>query len=492
MSDGLDQPIDATVRATDFGEVENNHSADDLCFLSATEAIEAFRARTLSPVELTKVLIERSEKLQPKINAFTHTFYEEALAAAAMAEKVYLQNKARPLEGICFACKDFHVVKGHITTYGPKVFRNHRPAPYVQRLLDAGAIMMGRSTTPEFAREARTNSPLWGPARNPWNPDYSAGGSSGGAAAAVASGMVTIADGTDGGGSIRIPASACGVVGYKPPFGRNPSDREHPLEGMLHYGPIARGVADAALMQNLTAGAHAEDVTSLRDQMVVSGKALPIIGKRIAFSMDLGFFQVHKDVRDNTLAAADALREIGCVVDEVQVGWDWNVVQVWSLRWAVMLAGLHGDLLESAESELDPDVVAYLRKGMTVDAVSLYRTNQVVAQMYAKLATIFASYDALICPTLSLPSVRHEEDYRDFRIDDRKIPLSRGGWSMTSPFNLLAQCPVMSVPTGFSSIGIPTGMQIVGRTYSDTAVFRIASAFEEARPWSGRRPMICP
>jgi amidase len=465
----------------------------DLCFLSATDAIAAFRARTLSPIELARALVASSEQLQLRVNAFTYVFYEQALAAAAAAERAYAQGTARPLEGICFACKDFHAVKGEITTYGSKVFREHRPdytVAYVQRLLDAGAIMMARSTTPEFAYDARTHSPLWGLTRNPWNPAYSTGGSSGGAAAAVAAGMVTIADGTDGGGSIRIPASACGVVGYKPPFGRNPLDREHPLEMMLHYGPITRSVADAALMQNLTSGAHDDDVTSLRDRVTVSAEVVPVSGMRIALSMDLGFFHVDPEIRANTLAAAEALRGLGCVVEEVRLDWDWDVVRAWSTRWAVMLAGLQGDLVDTHESDLDPDVVAYIKKGRAVDAVALYRIQQTGARMYAALAPILARHHALICPTLALPSVRHDEDYQDFRIDGQKIPLSRGGWSMTMPFNLLSQCPVMSVPTGFSSIGIPTGMQIVGRTYDDATVFTIAAAFEAARPWSGTHPSM--
>jgi amidase len=469
-----------------------HNAQDDLCFLTAAEAIEAFRSRSLSPVEVTRALIARSEDVQQKINALTYMFPEQALAAAALAERAYQRNEARPLEGVCFACKDFHAVRDQITTYGSKAFRTHRPdhtVPYVQRLLDAGAIMLSRSTTPEFAHDARTSSPLWGLTRNPWNLDYSAGGSSGGAAAAVASGMVTIADGTDGGGSIRIPAAACGVVGYEPPFGRNPTDRLHPLETMLHYGPITRSVADAALMQNVTSGVHDADVTSLRDRVVLPTGPQPVAGTRIALSIDLGFFHVDPEIRENTRTAVQDLRDLGCVVDEVQVGWTWDVVRAWATRWAVMLAASYGDLLEDFEKDFDPDVVAYIRKGVATDAVTLYRTNQVIANMYATLSPIFARYDALICPTLALPSVKHDEDYKDFRIDGQRIPLSRGGWSMTSPFNLLSQCPAISVPTGFASTGVPTGMQIAGRTYDDAAVFRIAAAFEAVKPWTDRRPL---
>jgi Asp-tRNA(Asn)/Glu-tRNA(Gln) amidotransferase A subunit family amidase len=473
--------------------VQSPSHADDFCFMSATDAIAAFKTRTLSPVEVAKALVARCECLQPVINAFTHVFYERALGQARIAEAAYGRTSSdyRPLEGVLVAIKDFHPVKDEITTFGSKVFRNHRPdhtAPYVQRLLDAGAILFSRTTTPEFAFDSRTNSPLWGTTRNPWNCDYSAGGSSGGAAAAVAAGMTTIADGTDGGGSIRIPASACGVVGYKPPYGRNPSDRGHPLETMLHYGPITRSVSDAALMQNVTSGPHVEDQGSLRDRIKIPDGVQSLAGTRIAFSIDLGFFHVDPEVRRNTLAAVGAFRDLGCVVEEVQVGWDWDSVRTWSMRWAVMLAGLSGKLIADYEADLDPEVVAYIREGLATDAVSNYRGNSVIARMYETLAPILSKYSILICPTLALPSVTHEEDYQDFRIDGKNIPLSRGGWSMTSPFNLLCQCPVMSVPTGFASSGIPTGMQIVGPTYDDASVFRFAAAYEAIRPWSARRP----
>lgn len=198
--------------------------------MTATEAIQAFKKKQLSPVELMKAVIARSDEVNSTLNAVTYKFYDRALDAAKQAEQKYArsdESALRPLEGISVAIKDFHTIEGEITTFGSRLHKDNRPtntAPTVQRLFDAGAIMHIRTTTPEHAHSSITKSPLWGVTRNPWNPEFTPGGSSGGAGAAVATGMTTIADGTDGGGSIRIPASACGIVGYKPPFGRNPLD----------------------------------------------------------------------------------------------------------------------------------------------------------------------------------------------------------------------------------------------------------------------------
>ena len=232
--------------------------SDELCMMTAGEALAAFRARRLSPVELMQAVIARVEQVNPTLNAFTYTFFERALEQARRAEAKYLKSdgRPRPLEGIPVAIKDLHAVKGEITTFGSKAFADNRPdhtAPTVARLLRAGAILHARTTTPE-SPSGTTYSALWGVTRNPWNTAYSPGGSSGGAGAALASGMTMLADGTDAGGSIRIPASACGLIGYKPPFGRNPLDREFPRETILQFGPLTRAVGDAALMQNVMSG----------------------------------------------------------------------------------------------------------------------------------------------------------------------------------------------------------------------------------------------
>ncbi len=295
----------------------------ELCYLTAVQARDRFVERSLSPVELVTSLVARIEDVEPKVNAFTHTFFDRALDEARKAEKRYARGGAhpRPLEGIPIVIKDFHDVKGETTTYGSRLHEHHRPGRslvYVDRLLHAGAILLGRTTTPEFALLGVTHSDLWGVTRNPWNLELSPGGSSGGAGAALAAGMTTLADGSDIGGSIRIPASCCGVFGLKPSHGRVPSGGPGSLDSYLAYGPMTRTVADAVLMLNVMAGQHRDDPASVPDQLDLPLQPDGIKGWRIALSMDLGYFEVDPEVVRNTESAAAALREAGAIVQEVR------------------------------------------------------------------------------------------------------------------------------------------------------------------------------
>ena len=469
----------------------------ELCYLSATEALAKFQSRELSPVELTRALIARSEALNPRLNVLTELKRDSALAAARAAEAKYAKPRAarlRPLEGVPVAIKDFHPVKGEITTFGSHAFRDFRPAhsaPTVDRLLKAGAVLLSRTTTPELAHGGITKSPLWGVSRNPWNPKYTCGGSSGGAGAAVAAGMTTIADGTDGGGSIRIPAAINGIFGYKPPFGRNPLDAEHPLETLLHYGPMTRSVADAALMQNVMSGQHVADICSLREKVDLPLEYPGIKGMKIAFSMNLGYFEVADDVRKNTLEAVRALKRLGATVEEVDIGWDYTVLDAWQTWWEGLFAALCGDLLPRWRHQMTPHVVALLEAGLSHSAARLYRSNLVRGGMWQKLGPVLEKYDALVCPTCAVSCLDAEYDdmARELLIDGKPVP-AYVGWAMTYPFNMMSWCPVASVPSGFGATGMPTGLQIVGRTFDDPTVFRIAAAFEKARPWRGQRPEI--
>ena len=469
----------------------------DLCYLSASEAIEKFKTRETSPLELCRALIRRNEEIGAKLNATTYTFFDRALKEARAAEKKYANIKGRrlrPLEGVCVAIKDFHSIKGEITTYGSKAYENYKPdqtAPTVERLLKAGAILFARTTTPEFAHSGVTKSPLWGITRNPWNTKCTPGGSSGGASASIAGGLTTIADGTDGGGSCRIPASFGGCVGYKPPFGRNPMDREHPLENLLHYGPIVRSVADAALMQNVMSGQHVADICSLREKLTLPAQYESIRGMKIAYSMDLGFLEVAPDVQKNTKDAVTALRRLGAKLEEVDVGWNWGAFDTWMTRWEGAFGGLIGDLLPRWRYEMTPWCLQIAENGLRHSAARFYKTNAGRAEQWATLGPILEKYDALVCPTLAISSlpVEHDDMSTDFRINGKPIN-SYVGWSSTWAFNNMAWCPVMSVPSGFGDGAMPTGLQIVGRTFDDTSVFRIAAAFEKSRPWRGTRPKI--
>ena len=467
---------------------------DDITYLTAREAISRFKSKTLSPVELLEAQIARIDQGEPVLNALTYTYFDEALEQARVAEDRYARGRdVRPLEGVTCAIKDWHSVKGKITTYGSRVYRDFVPdqtAPTVERLLAAGAIMHCRTTTPEFAHSGVTHSPLWGVTRNPWNPEYSCGGSSGGAGAALAAGYTTLADGTDGGGSLRLPAAMNGLFGYKPPWGRNPVDREHPNEWLLHYGPIARTVGDCALMQNVMSGQHSADMSSLREKVTIPPAFGSIKGMKVALSMDLGYFEVDPEIRNNMRSAADILRSLGAVVSEVDIGWTTEVENAWNIRWQGVFNALAGDLLPKWRDELDPYVVKILEEGKEHSLVTFYQLNLIRQKIYSVLARLFENYDALICPTTATTAIVADRSSEDPLMINGVSVNPFHGWFLTYPFNLVSTCPVMSVPTGFDAkTQIPTGMQVVGAAYDDLTVFTIASAFEDAtQPWLSRRP----
>lgn len=464
----------------------------DLCYITASEALHEFKARRLSPVEVMDAVVARSESVDPKISAYTYTFYDRARDQAKRAEQKYQRGEnAGALEGIPIAIKDFHALEGEITTYGSRVFEGVRATytvPTVERLLGAGAIVHARTRTPEFAHCGICHSPLWGVTRNPWNLAYSPGGSSGGASSAVAAGMTVLADGTDAGGSVRIPASASGVFGYKPPFGRLPIDREHPFEMMLSYGPLTRSVADAALMQNVMSGTHIVDITSL-PKFEIPQNLEAIKGWKVALSTNLDYFEIDPEVERATREAGRIFEQLGCQVDEVEVGWNAGALDAWEIYFEGLFAGLAGDLLPRWQEQMDPFLVGIIKRGLQRSAAEMYRTYLVRAEMWNTLGPIFQSYDVLICPTLAVASVAADHNNADpaFRINGKPVS-AHLGWALTYPFNLLNQLPAASVPNGFAQSGVPIGLQIIGRPFDDVSVFRAAAAFEGAKPWRGVHP----
>lgn len=473
-----------------------NPSSDlDLCYLTATDAIAAFKAGTLSPVDVLKAQMARIEATNPKINAITHTYFDEAMDAARKAEARYRSGAdVRPLEGVTCAIKDYHVIKGKVTTFGSAVFKDFRPdntAPTVERLIEAGAIVHCRTTTPEFGHCFITWSPLWGVTGNPWNPERTPGGSGGGGAAAVAAGMTTLSDGTDAGGSVRLPASLCGAFGFKPPFGRNPLDREHPGEELLHYGPIARSVADCAAMQNVMSGPHNADIYSLRDKLVLPMQYESIKGLKLAYSIDLGFCEVDPEIRKNTLAAVEVFRSLGCTVEEVNPGFDWDIHDTVVTVWEALFWASFGETLEEWRDRLDPFVVKLIENGRTRTASDMIRSRTVKYNAYQKVAPILEKYDALIAPATAIPAPPADRKNDDPLEINGKSVRPYLGWGMTYPFNLISQIPAMSVPSGFCKRGVPTGVQIIGKTFDDLSVFRIAAAYEGAyKMWETHRPKL--
>jgi amidase len=452
--------------------------------------MELFKAHQLSPVELMVSLIERDQRIGGRVNALTDRFADEALNAAAVAERRWMRGDARPLEGVPVAVKDAQRVAGQRTTFGSPIFRNNVEIvsdPMIERLTNAGAIIHARTTTSEFCISGICTSPLWGLTASPWNLAYGPGGSSGGSGAALAAGLTVVATGTDMGGSIRVPASACGIVGYKPPHGRNPDGAPWNLEPINHCGPLARSVADIGLIQNIVSGAHPLDHDSLRDVVRLPRQPDDVRGLRVAYSIDLGYREVDPTVRRNTLQALDLFRRLGCQVSEVTLDWSEDIDRAFMGLFAATYLGR--SLLRHAEEDpelLSDDmrrVATELRVGCDLDSIDDFLA--IANRMQAVFGRLMERHDVLICPTMTIPAVPVDQKMfaADFRINGKNVD-PEFGYSMTHQFNILSNCPVLSVPSGFGENGVPTGIQIVGRTFDDLTVYRAGFAFEQVRgPW---------
>jgi aspartyl-tRNA(Asn)/glutamyl-tRNA(Gln) amidotransferase subunit A len=472
---------------------------EDLHYLSAVDALRLFRTRELSPVELMTAVIDRAEKVEPTINAFAATRYEEALEAARAAERRYAggTDAPRALEGLPVAVKEEAPIAGQLNTLGSLPLKDEvadHTAVFVQRILDEGGIVHARTTTPEFSCTAVTWSRLWGVTRNPWNPAFAPGGSSGGSGASLAAGSTTLATGSDIGGSIRIPASFCGVVGFKPPYGRVPEVEIFNLDHYCHEGPMGRRVQDVALLENVIAGPHPSDVASIRPKLEIPERLEPIAGMRIALSTDLGCYDVDGDVVANTLAAADRLRGAGATVEEVSLPWDLATIgRAARIHFAMIFGPSIQELYDAHGEDLTSYTRRFVESSRKIGKEAFVEGLELEARIYQPLGELLERFDALVCPTFTVPALPAEWDEGDpVEIDGR----THTDWIevlMTLPFNIASRCPVMSVPSGPARTGVPTGLSVVGRTYDDVTVFRIAAAHEEQLPWLDapeRRPAL--
>jgi Asp-tRNA(Asn)/Glu-tRNA(Gln) amidotransferase A subunit family amidase len=467
----------------------------DLAYTPATELARRIRNRELSPVEVVRNSLDRIAEVNPRLNAFCFVYPEEAMAKAREAEQAVMAGKPLgPLHGVPIAIKDLTPTKGKRTTLGSYAYETWVPeedALIVEALLGAGAILVGKTTTPEFAYSSFTESPLWGITRNPWNPERTPGGSSGGSGAAVASGCVPLAEGTDMGGSVRIPASFCGIVGLKPSFGRIPfTILPSQFDSLSHFGPLARTAADAALFLKVTQGPDERDIQSLKPALDIPiPPPASVEGMRLALSLDLGFYAIDPQVEANTRAAAAALADAGAIVEEVNLSWSKDLVDAWNAHWGVYLATFFGHKLAEYRGRMDPNVVALMEAGFAMDAVSFKRLEFLRTDQWRKLSPILQRYDALLCPTMAHPAPPVGGKDADFDWVDEKSGRYHG-LDMTSVFNLVSQCPALSVPSGFTADGLPTGLQIVGRRFDDLTPLRVAAALEVVRPWADQRPPL--
>ena len=463
-------------------------TADDLCYLTAREALNHFARGTLSPVDLMSTLLNRIEAVNPRINAFGDCYFDEAQGEAREAERRWCSGTARALEGIPVAVKDAQNVAGQRTTYGSPAFGGNYARssdPMIERLLAAGAIIHARTTVSEFCMSGVCASPMWGTTRNPWNLAFSPGGSSGGSGAAVAAGMAVLATGTDMGGSIRVPASACGVVGYKPPHGRNPDGLPFNLDRLNHCGALARSVGDIALVQNVVAGRHPKDEESLPEKLLYPEAPASIAGLRVAWSPDLSYRAVDPEVLANTEGALCLLEKLGCTVQRVQPGWSDEIDDI-AADW--YRQGPFGRmLLQALEHHADlvsPDLQR-LGKSWEGKRSGVDHVLKLIEDMSRRFDEIMQSHDVFICPTMSVAAVKADQSMwdADFEIAGRRVD-AEFGYSLTHQFNLLGRCPAISIPSGQTRIGLPTGLQIVGKPFDDLAVIRTAWAFQAAaEPW---------
>ena len=466
-------------------------SDTELSYLSATEALSRFRNRSLSPRELLEALIRRAESIEPIINSFADRYFDEALTAAIKAERRYAKGSPSPrrLEGIPVAVKDDANIKGKRATQGSLIYKDHESSftdPHVARLKRAGAIVHARTTCPEFCAAWITDSRLHGLTRCPWNTDYTPGGSSGGSAASLAAGTTILASGSDNAGSIRQPASLCGVVGYKPPHGRIPTSPPYNIDTYSVVGPLTRTVADCALMVNVMAGPDPKDIASIKSRIRLPLEADDLSGLKIAYSIDLDYFAVHDEVRENTEQTVAALKEAGAEVEHVTLGWSEEVKRIGMTHYA----HYYGDsgFFEQHRDLLCDYSIYYAEQNSSRVAENYAAVVEITAKMYETLGPILTRSDAFICPTVTVPSIPAAmRPHELFEIDGRQVDADFG-WCMTYPFNMLGQLPALAVPSGISTSGVPTGVQIVTRAFDDARVFRVARALERVRPWGYDAP----
>ncbi|MFF1358543.1 amidase [Streptomyces sp. NPDC058297] len=468
-------------------------AGDELVHLSATEAVRLFARREVSPVELMRAVAERAEKVEPQINAFTERLFDEALEQARHAEDRYLGKNGlapRPLEGIPVAAKEKHAMLGRTLTEGSLARKGQvatENAPVVDRILDAGGIIHARTTTPEFSLATYTHSRMWGVTRNPWNPDFSPGGSSGGAGASLAAGTTLLASASDIGGSTRIPAAFTGTVGFKAPYGRNPGLGVLTADHYRGDGPMARTVDDVIAFQNVLAGPDPRDHTSIRPKLTLPSSYEDVTGMRIALCVRLGEYDVHPEIEANTRAATQTLADAGAHVEEITLPWTHlDLLTAIAGHFSTIFGAL---VIEAAETHRDllsqyavafADTMAHART-----QVSYLDSLRAEHQLQRALATAMDGFDALICPTTAIPGWHAGDDLTGDKVVVHGEAVTDTLWSaMTTPFNINNRCPVLNVPSGMSSWGIPTGLQIVGHPYDDPAVFRVGKALETLHPWS--------
>ena len=469
------------------------YDSRDMNWLSAIDLATRIASGDISPREAVAAALAQIDRHDASLNAVVTRCYAEAQEQAARAEEAVRQGKRLgPLHGVPLLVKDLHYTSGLRTTMGSRLYEDFVPTfdhPIVARLKAAGAIVVGKTNTSEFGLIPLTASGLLGDACNPWNIDHNTGGSSGGSAAAVASGMVPIATGSDGGGSIRVPASFCGVFGIKPQHGRVPHIHQPPgWESLAHHGPIARQVRDAARMLDVTAGPHALDRWSLPPAGISFEAACdaPVGQLKLAWSADLGGRLIEPEIRDVCQRAAQQFAELGCHVEEI----DLDLPDLTAEQQTIVLceaAAAFADRRDEWQQVITPSLTKMLPKADTFTMRDLLAAHWSRESYWEQIAPIFEEYDALLTPVAGIAAPLNGT-LGPREIAGQKIrALAWLGFCV--PFNMTWQ-PAASLPVGRTGAGLPVGLQVVGRRHDEATVLRLCAAYEDAYGTLGPPPVV--
>ncbi len=469
--------------------------SSDLAFMSAIELSAAIRAQEVSSVEATENFFERIGRLDSQLNSYLTLCQEQALNDARAAdEAVQRGGQLGPLHGVPISIKDLEVTKGVRTTMGSAVFRDTVPdidSIVVERVKAAGAIILGKTNTPEFGQSGTTENKVGDPCRNPWNTERTPGGSSGGAAAALAAGLCTVATGSDGGGSIRIPASFSGIFGIKPTQGRVPRYGGLGRPAANHFsqsGPMTRTVADCALLLQVLAGPDSRDPTSIRQPApdFSAGLGAGVRGMRLAWTPDYGYAGVDPEVARVTETAARLFEELGASVETP----DFAIEDPFPAFWDVFATSAftsYGHLLDQHRNDFSEYGLRSIEHGAEVTGADLSRAILWVDQLGRRMEDFFDEYDLLLSPTMAVPAFPIGQ--RPTNIGGKEVEPFWGYLPFTYPINMTGQT-ASSVPCGFSQDGMPIGLHIVGPRGSEAKVLQASAAFEAARPWADKRPPV--
>ncbi|WP_119461893.1 amidase family protein [Rhodospirillaceae bacterium SYSU D60014] len=459
-------------------------AADELTRLTATEAVTLLKRREISPVELVDAAAARIEAVDGQVNALPIRFFEQARTAAKRLSATTAKDSARPgwLAGLPIAVKDYNDVAGQITTYGSPIFANSVAETSdltVQTLVAHGAIPIAKSNVPEFAG-SNTFNKVFGATRTPWDTRLTSGGSSGGSAAALASGQVWLATGNDLGGSLRIPASYCGIVGMRPSVGRVPRPISSlPFDPLWVEGPMGRTVADVALMLDAQAWPSRHDPLSLPRPETPFAAAItePKFPRRVGFTPDLGLSRaVDPEVVEICRAGARKLEEVGVQVEEGGPDLSGGIETFQTLR-ALLFSALRGDLLETHRDQIAPEIVWNLEKGLALETDEILRAERQRAILCRKVSAYFDGFDMLACPTVALPPFPVEQRYPT-EIDGEKLT-TYIDWMFLTFVITLTGCPAISVPCGVTRTGLPVGLQLIGRPRGDFELISAARLLEQ-------------